>query len=138
MKQIVIYSPYQVFAGAFFGGPIAAVYLLWKNFEALGKESLAQQTILWGSVLVLATVAILPVLPENFSPYILPSISGGLALFIASQFQMKKQEIRESNDYGFASFWRVAAVAVLSLIAIFVLIIAFLLILWALGLMKLD
>ena len=38
----IIYSPYQVFAGAFFGGPIAAVYLVWKNFEALGKESLAR------------------------------------------------------------------------------------------------
>ena len=138
MKQIVIYSPNQVFAGAFLGGPIAAVYLVWKNFKALGKESLARQTILWGSVLVLATVAILPVLPEKPPHAVLPAIFGGLALAIASQFQMKKQAIRESNEYGFASFWRVAAVVVLSLIAIFVLIMAFLLILWALGLMKLN
>jgi len=134
----IIYSPYQVFAGAFFGGPIAAVYLVWKNFEALGKESLARQTILWGSALVLAIVAILPALPENFSPYVLPAGFGGLALFIANQYQMKKQAIRESSEYGFASFWRVVAVVVLSLIAIFVLIIAYVLILWALGLMTLD
>lgn len=138
MKQIDIYSPYQVFAGAFFGGPIAAVYLVWKNFEALGKDSLARQTILWGSVLVLATVAILPGLPENFPPYILPALFGGLAFFIASQYQMKKEAIRGSNEYQFASFWRVVAVVVLSLIAVFVLIVAYLLILWALGLMKLD
>jgi len=138
MKQITVYSPYQVFAGAFFGGPIAAVYLVWENFKALGKEALARQTILWGSVLVLAIVAILPFLPEKLPSYVLPAIFGGVAMFIASQFQLKKQAIRESNDYGFASFWRVAAIVVLSLIAMFVLIIAFLVILWALGLMKLD
>jgi hypothetical protein len=138
MKQIAIYSPIQVFAGAFLGGPIAAVYPLWKNFQALGKDSLARQTIIWGSVLVLAIVASLPFLPENLPNAILPAIFGGVAMVIASQFQLKKQEIQESNEYGFASFWRVAAVVVLSLIAVFVLIIAFLLILWALGLMKLG
>lgn len=138
MKQIDIYSPYQVFVGAFLGGPIAAVYLVWKNFEALGKESLARQTVLWGSVLVLAILAILPFLPEKLPSYVLPAIFGGVAMSIASQFQLKKQAIRESNEYGFASFWSVTAVVVLSLIAMFVLIIAFLLILWGLGLMKLD
>lgn len=138
MKQIEIYSPYQVFAGGFFGGPIAPVYLLWKNFKALGKDSLARQAILWGSVLVVATVAVLPFLPEKFPPYVLPAIFGGLAMIIARQSQMTKQAIRESNEYGFASFWRVVLVVVLSLIAIFVLIMAFVVMLWALGLMKLD
>ena len=95
MKQIAIYSPIQVFAGAFLGGPIAAVYLLWENFKALGKELLARQTIIWGSVLVLAIVASLPFLPENLPNAILPAIFGGVAMVIASQFQMKKQEIRE-------------------------------------------
>ncbi len=111
---------------------------MWENFKALGKELLARQTILWGSLLVLAIVAILPFLPEKLPNAVLPAIFGGVAMVIASQFQMKKQEIRESNEYGFASFWRVTAVVVLSLIAVFVLIIAFLLILWALGLMKLN
>ena len=109
-----------------------------QSFKALGKESLARQTIIWGSVLVLAIVAILPFLPENLPNAILPAIFGGVAMVIASQFQLKKQEIRESSEYGFPSFWRVTAVVVLSLIAMFVLIIAFLLILWGLGLMKLD
>ncbi|MCB2052014.1 MAG: hypothetical protein KDE63_11370 [Novosphingobium sp.] len=134
----VVYSPYQVFFSTFFGGPIAAVYLLWKNFEALGKESLARRTALWGSVLVLATVAILPALPDKFSPYLLPAIFGGLAMVIARQYQMKKEAIRDSNEYRFASFWRVVAVAVLSLAATFVLIIVYLVILWSLGLTKLD
>jgi len=128
----------QVFAGAFAGGPIAAVYLVWKNFKALGNESLARQTILWGSILVLATVVSVPFLPDKFPNYALPAVFGGVAMVVANNFQMRKKTIEESGEYGFASFWRVTGVVVVSIIVFMVVILAFWFALSALGLKTFD
>jgi hypothetical protein len=49
MEKSPIYSPKQVLAGSFLGGPIALVYFLRTNFKTLGNQSAATQTVIWGS-----------------------------------------------------------------------------------------
>jgi len=43
VDKIKIYSPTQVLVGSFVGGPIAAVFMVWKNFQTLENRSGATQ-----------------------------------------------------------------------------------------------
>ena len=88
MQKIAIYSPVQVVTCSFFGGPFAAVFVLKKNFDALGDKAGSLKTIIWGSVFIVLLFLSLPFLPEKFPHYVLP-----LAYSIAAR------EIAKSISY---------------------------------------
>jgi hypothetical protein len=48
MDKSKIYSPNQVGLGTFFGGPLAAVYFLKKNFDAVDNSATAEKTVIIG------------------------------------------------------------------------------------------
>src|SRR3984893_1954711 len=53
-----IFSPSQVLAAAFLGGPMAMVYVLWKNFQALENPHGMHQILFWGSVFVIGLLLV--------------------------------------------------------------------------------
>ena len=117
LDRTKLYSPNQVAAAAFFGGPIAAIYVLWQNFRTMGNDHAARQTIWIGAGLFILLLAVLPFLPESFPNSALPAGYTVAAFTIAHTYQMSKAAISGSEQYAFQSNWKVAGLAVMFLVA---------------------
>ncbi|HAJ89760.1 MAG TPA: hypothetical protein DCM27_01910 [Rhodospirillaceae bacterium] len=110
------YTKNQVALGTFFGGPFAAIYMLKKNFDVMGDMTQSQKTIKFGLMLTFAFVLIVPFLPE-----FIPSVVYGVAYTLGAQsFYVQNQASLKDNPRF--SNWNVTGLAVISLIAIFIVI----------------
>ena len=121
-------------AGALLGGPMAMVYLLWKNFQVLENPHGMRQILIWGSIFIITMVGFAPLLPTNWPDYALPILYSLGARSLAESFQMSKQAIGESQDYEFQSAWNVIAVSIVFLLAMIAFTLALLLGLATIGL----
>ena len=111
-----IYSPGQVAAGAFIGGPVGLIYFLRENFVTLGNVQQARQSLIWGVVLIVALLVILPWLPDKF-----PGITFSIAYVVAGQQVAKTQQLTNeaidaSTHYMKASNGRVFGKGLLCLL----------------------
>ena len=109
-----VYSPNQVAAGTFFGGPLAGGYLLWANFKALGRAKQADMTIVITVAVVAAVLAIGFFLDKKLHGL---GFGIGLAVVaaarrIAIDRQLDKQTIANSERYSFQSNWKVLGASV--------------------------
>ena len=130
-----IYSPNQVFAAAFLGGPMAMVYVLWKNFQTLEDSHGMQQILFWGSIFIIALMLFSPLLPNSWLDFVIPFAYPLAAWSLAESFQMSKQAIADSQDYEFQSAWNVIAVSTVFLVAMVVVAFTWFFLLVAAGLM---
>lgn len=106
-----IYSPRQIQAATFLGGPFAAAYFLKKSFESIGKTALADKSFiicLIGSVIILA---ILPFLPEETPNTLIPLAYLIPVVALLRKHYLTKQEITESEVYKFESSWKVFGIS---------------------------
>jgi hypothetical protein len=113
--SIRLYSPMQAALGAFFGGPVAVVYFLSKNFDALGKPEGKRWTIIGGILGILLIVVLSIAVPQ------LPGLMFTLAYVLIAQsvttkYQMTKVAIAESPVHAFHSNWRVFWLTLLCLV----------------------
>jgi hypothetical protein len=115
-----IYSPNQVLAAAFLGGPIAMVYVLWKNFQTLENPHGIQQILFWGSIFIIALMLFSPLMPNSWLNYVIPFAYPLAAWSLAESYQMTKQAIADSQAYEFQSAWNVIAVSMVFLLAMIV------------------
>jgi hypothetical protein len=112
MNKTKIYSPKQIYCSAFLGGPFAMVYVLKKNFDALGNRASSKKTIIFGSIFNILLFLLLPFLPKNFPHMVLPIICSVVAMQIAEKHQMSKKAILDSEQYGFQSNWNVLGISI--------------------------
>jgi hypothetical protein len=117
LEKTKIYSPNQVLAVSFLGGPMAMVYALWKNFHALEDPHGMHQILFWGSIFVIALMLFAPLMPTTWAAYLLPFAYPIAAWSLAQQHQMTKQAIAASEDYEFQTVPNVIAVSIIFLIA---------------------
>jgi hypothetical protein len=129
-----IYSPNQVLAGSLLGGPLAMVYVLWKNFQVLENPHGMRQILFWGSIFIVIMIAFAPLLPNSWPDYALPIGYSLAARSLAESYQMTKQAIAESQSYEFQSIWNVVAVSIGLLIAMIIVTLTIFLGLAAIGL----
>jgi len=132
-----LYTPLQIRAGSFLGGPIAAVYFLRKNFRVLDKVPEARTTLVWGVAFVVGLLVLVPVLPDHFPNYVIPLFYSFAAGSMAEKWQLQKQAIVDSGRYQFQSNWRVFGLALLFMIAFIVILFVEIFCLVELGLMHL-
>jgi hypothetical protein len=124
VDRIKIYSPNQVAFGSFVGGPLAAMFVLWSNFRALGNDLGARQTLIWGALFVLLLLIVLSFLPDRFPGQMgIPVAYTVAARSFAEKYQLSKSAIQESEQYAFQSNWNVFGISLAtmvgSLIALF-------------------
>lgn len=112
-----LYTPRQVQMGSFLGGPLAAVYFLWKNFQTLGNSNGAKWTRRYGVGICILFGLLLPWLPERTPQYILPIGYSWLAYYLVVKFHRSKEQIQENPGLGFHSNWRVTGVALAALLS---------------------
>ena len=116
MESSKVLSPNQILAGSFWGGPIAAVYYLRRNYIALGKDDYAQKTLAYGIIIIVFLLGLLPFLPEKFPNMILPLAYSFAAMQLATSTQLRKQMIEESDEYEFESNFKIFGVGLVTLV----------------------
>jgi hypothetical protein len=112
-----VYSPNQVLAASFLGGPMAMVYVLWRNFQTLGNPHGMQQILLWGSIFIAALMLFAPLMTSTWLDYVLPFGYAFAAWWLARTYQMTKPALAASEDYEFQSVGNVVAVSIVFLLA---------------------
>ena len=115
MNKLKIYSPNQILLGSFWGGPIAVVYFLYRNYTLLDNNEYAKKTIFLGSFLILVLLELLPFLPEKFPNMIIPLFYSLLGKQLAIQTQLSKENINNNENYLFESNWKIFGIGTLTL-----------------------
>lgn len=90
---VTLYSPNQVLAAAFLGGPLAALYALKRNFDTLGNPAAGALVVRWGMAMVVALLSMLPFLPQDFPQLLLPLAYSFAARAVASASQLSREQI---------------------------------------------
>lgn len=121
-----VYSPIQVQAGTFIGGPLAAIYFLRGNFTALGMENEAKKTLQIGLALSLLLVLVLPYIPEATPGMLIPLLYFAPVAMIVKKHMLTKEDIEISEDYGFHSSWKVFGMSMIWMV-VFILLSALIL-----------
>jgi hypothetical protein len=122
-------------AGSLLGGPMAMVYVLWKNFQTLENPHGMQQILFWGSIFIIALLLFSPLLPNSWLDFVIPLAYPLAARSLAESFQMSKQAIADSQTYEFQSVRNVIAVSIVFMAAMFVVAFAWFMVLVAVGVM---
>jgi hypothetical protein len=117
LDKTKIYSPNQVLAVSFLGGPMAMIYALWRNFHSLQDSHGMQQILFWGSIFIIALMLFAPLMTSVWPDYVLPFVYPLAAWWLAEQHQMTRQAIATSQDYEFQTVSNVIAVSIIFLIA---------------------
>ena len=120
MEEKKLLSPTQIAGGSLWGGPIATVYYLRRNYLSLGKDDYAQKTLLYGTIFIIFFMCFLPFIPEEFPNVVLPLIYCLSAQKIAATTQLEKEKIEQSEEYTFESNWKIFGVGILTLVLLFV------------------
>jgi hypothetical protein len=111
-----IYSPRQIQAATFFGGPFAAAYFLKSSFESINKHVLASKSFIVSLIVSVLIIGILPFLPEKMPNNVIPLFYLIPVIALLKKHYFTKEEIIESEDFAIESSWKVAGISLVSAI----------------------
>jgi hypothetical protein len=134
LEKKKIYSPLQVLAASFLGGPMAMIYVLWKNFQTLENPHGMHQILFWGSIFIIALMLFSPLMPNSWLDFVIPFAYPLAAWSLAENFQMPKQAIADSQTYEFQTTGNVITLSIVFLLAMVVISFAWFFVLAAVGL----
>mgnify|MGYP005724765147 CR=1 FL=1 len=137
MEVSKVISPNQILVSSFFGGPIAAIYFLRKNYIALGDDHYARNTLIYGVTLIIFVILLLAFLPEEIPNLILPLAYSLAAKQIAVSTQLEKHKIETSDMYAFESNIKIFGISIIALMIFMILAVLIFVILEAAGLISL-
>jgi hypothetical protein len=93
----LLYSPRQIYAASFLGGPLSGAWLISRNYCMASDAAASRRSIVLGCV-----VTIVWVLPERFPNTVIPiAYSAGFYYFAVSKFGAKND-----RNFSFGSGWR--------------------------------
>jgi len=121
-KDIKLFSSRAISGATFLGGPLAAGYLINKNFKALNKPVEARITLIIGIITTILLFVGLFLLPEKLIESIprqlIPIIYTGIIWGIVEWKQGDILKIHKENNNSFFSGWRAAGIGFISLLII--------------------
>lgn len=88
-----LYSSTQIGVGTFFFGPIAAMFYLKHNFNALGRRNMAQKIVAGGLIYAFLMAVVIYFLPEDFADIIISAVNLAAVMLIMQNKGMKKEEL---------------------------------------------
>jgi hypothetical protein len=115
--KLPVYSPNQIFAGAFLGGPVTLVYFLHRNFKTLGNPRAARHCLWWGIFFNVLLLIAIPFIPDRVPHYIIPLIYSWAGYLIADRTQLSKAAIKAWAQYKFQSNRKVLGLSLAFIVA---------------------
>jgi hypothetical protein len=138
MTRIRLFSPVQVSICSFVGGPMAAVFTLWKNFDRMGQARRARDTLMYGGVAIFLFLCVVPYLPDWFPPIIIPVVYTAVAGLVATCSQRGQEALKEFGAYQSEGGWRVAGLSIAFLLAFIAFYMMWIMALGAVGLLTIT
>lgn len=119
--KTTLYSPNQVLAAAFIGGPLITLYALKQNFDVLGNLTGSQSVVRWGVAAVVLMLSVLPFLPQDFPQMVLPLAYSLVARAVAEKWQLTREQIADDERYDFIPTGRLIGQSLIGLLVFLVL-----------------
>jgi len=116
--DIRLYTPRQAGFGTFLGGPLAGIYMLYRNFLAMNKPEQANTTLVIGLACCLALTVVLPFLPEHFPGAPIPVAYTVGVLHFMRLYHPDKAAIKNSSEFACQSGWNAALVSLVGLLVL--------------------
>lgn len=124
-----LFTEKQIYTATFFGGPITAGILIYKNFKRIGDDQKANWTLMFTGIFTVSIFYGLMKLPEEITGKIPDIIFTSLYTFIVytiyNNLLAEKINARIMDDDDEASNWTVAGFSVLGLLLNLIIIFAF-------------
>ena len=113
-----LYSPRQIFTASFLGGPIAAAWLIHRNFMTLGQARRGLRTLWLGLAATLTVLIASFYLPKRFPTAALP-IAYSFAIYQYALFVFKAAYTEHRTAGGrIGSWWSVGGVSLLAVLIV--------------------
>ncbi|ARV08983.1 hypothetical protein BTO05_04800 [Winogradskyella sp. PC-19] len=117
-----LYKTKSITLATFFGGPLAAGYLIGENFKALGERDKGLKSKIIGVIATLILFTTIFSIPEKVMSKvpnsIIPIIYTGLIWFYVEWSQGEFLKKHEENDKSFFSGWRASGIGLICLLII--------------------
>lgn len=113
-----LYSSRQIYLASFLGGPMAAAWIMSRNFRALSEQAQATRLLWQGLAVTFAVIAVALVLPEQVPRYIWPiTYSVLIYQYARAVFDARyKRHLSEAGALG--SWWMVVAVSLIGILIV--------------------
>lgn len=121
-QTVRYYSQNQIYIGTFLGGPIAAIWYMARNFSAFRQEEAVRVTWLYGILSTLVFLEVALFVPDEVPSVAFSAFYTGVTAFLLEKYQKSQlAELAADNMSRAESGWKVAGVAIVSMIAVLVL-----------------
>jgi len=121
-ENIKLYSSKAIGGATFFGGPLAAGYMIGENFKALNKPIEGRNSLIIGIVSTIVLFTGIFMFPESIIDKVpnqlIPLIYTGIIWGIVEWKQGDILKLHKENGNSFFSGWRAAGIGLISLVII--------------------
>ncbi len=119
-KNVKFFSNKTIGIATFFGGPLAAGYLIRENYLSLNKPDDGKNALLIGIISTVLLFTGIFMIPENIiekvPSQILPILYTAIIYYIVEKKQGEVLKLHEENGNEFYSGWKAAGIGLVSLI----------------------
>ncbi len=123
-EKRIIYSLRGISLATFLGGPIAASYLIKRNFEAYGQKKQGRNALILGIVFTVVMIGSLLSLPEHvvdkIPNFILPVVYTGIIAVLVEWLLGEKMHKHEDEGGEFYSLWKAFVVGIVFMVVLLV------------------
>lgn len=124
-SNIILYSARAIALATFLGGPIAAGYLISKNYTSLNKPQQAKTALIIGIIFTFIILGSFFLIPDNILDtipnYLIPVVYSGIIMAIVEVKLGNQLRVYKENGHKFASIWKAVGVGFISLLIFLVL-----------------
>jgi hypothetical protein len=113
-----LYTPSQIGLATFLGAPLAAGWLMARNYRALEEKKKAKRCLIYAALGTTVVMALAFVLPENFPNSALPIGYTIGIMQIAKQTQGAMIDAHSARGGSAGSWWAAVGIGILSLLIV--------------------
>lgn len=123
-KDLKFYSKKAIGIATFFGGPLAAGYLIRENYLSLNKPDEAKKSLIIGIFSTILIFTIIFIIPEHIlnkvPNQVLPIIYTAIIYYIVEKIHGTILDQHKENGNEFYSGWKAAGIGAISLVIILI------------------
>jgi len=123
------YSQRAITIATYFGGPLAAGYLVRQNFINLGKKDYGKYALIIGIISTMLIIASVMAIPEHITDMIpralIPAVYTLIIYFVIEKLIGKELNEHKKNNGEFYSAWKATGIGAICLVILFVCLFGF-------------
>lgn len=126
IPQEKLYDQQTIMIATLLGGPLAAGYLLYKNYNRMDEPEEAKNSLVWAFLIMAVLFGSLIMLPEatldKIPNFVIPWASAGAAYYVANKLQGEVLAYHKAQGGAFYSRWNAVWLGILAAVTTMVLL----------------